>query len=459
MVPMRGSRSQQPSSVSTVYTLSLLSEYTHTLDCLPFDLSRNFADLRELDAVLSSLMTSITTKIQRLTKVIEEGALSKQERLFLLTEIADEAARLKLGGEDKIRVACQAADNLKGHISYMRALLSLVPSFDVSLLNRNTTYPHVAPRSYMPIMENSRGRRRNNYNSIMSTGHDTSPLKRKRNHRDDDIDIASVKSPRKDRNGDVGPSRARNGVRSRRPERAASPSESIHSTTSHNINAASQSHTTRSRAAGSSSRTGNSSSRRGKGHDEVPNGTSSRRDIFPPPPSTSAATTLSTQYGSAPNGVHKYDVSASHPTDWVTPPLHAQLEGPGVPVTHTAHTGVSMGPLTPNLPVGSRDAQSGSAAPDTGTDAGEGDGEGDDRTYCICNRGSYGEMIACDDVNCEGEWFHLSCIGLTVPPEGTWYCDTCRAKQKSAKRGARGSRKRVTGGGNSRSAGRGAANS
>ncbi|KAI6048027.1 hypothetical protein EDC04DRAFT_2864160 [Pisolithus marmoratus] len=440
---MRASRSQQPSNASTVYTLSLLSEYTHTLDCLPFDLSRNFADLRELDAVLSSSMASITSKIQRLTQVIEEGSLSKQERFLLLTEIADEAARLKLGGEDKIRVACQAADNLKGHISYMRTLL--MPSFDISVLNRNTTYPHVAPRSYMPIMENSRGRRRNNYNSIMSTGHDASPLKRKRNHRDDDVDIASVKSPRKDRNGDAGPSRARNGV------------QSIHSATSHNINAASQSHTTRSRAAGSSSRTGNSSSRRAKGQDEVPNGTSSRRDIFPP--STSAATSLSTQYGSGPNGVHKYDAPASLPSDWAPPPLHAQLEGPGVPVARNAHTGLSMGPLTPNLPVSSRDAQSGSVAPDTATEAGEGDNEGDDRTYCFCDGISYGEMIACDDANCEREWFHLTCIGLTVPPEGTWYCDACRAKQKNAKRGARGSRKRVAGGGNSRSGGRSAANS
>ncbi|KAI6154011.1 hypothetical protein BKA82DRAFT_4096458 [Pisolithus tinctorius] len=459
MMPMRASRSQQPSNASTVYTLSLLSEYTHTLDCLPFDLSRNFADLRELDAVLSSSMTSITTKIQKLTQVIEEGALSKQERLFLLTEIADEAARLRLGGEDKIRVACQAADNVNGHISYMRALISLVPSFKMSSLSRNTTYPHVAPRSYMPIMENSRGRRRNNYNSIMSTGHDTSPLKRKRNHRDDDVDIPSVKSPRKDRNGDLGSSRARNGIRSRRPERAASPSESIHSTMSHNITAVPQSHTTRSRAAGSSSRTGNSSSRRGRGHDEVPNGTSSRKDIFPPPSSTSAAPLLSTQYGSGTNGVHKYDASATHPNDWAAPPLHAQLEGPGVPVTRNAHTGLSMGPLTPNLPVNSRDAQSGSVPPDTATEAGECDGEGDDRTYCFCDGISYGEMIACDDANCEREWFHLTCIGLTVPPEGTWYCDACRAKQKNAKRGARGSRKRVTGGGNSRSGGRSAANS
>lgn len=41
------------------------------------------------------------------------------------------------------------------------------------------------------------------------------------------------------------------------------------------------------------------------------------------------------------------------------------------------------------------------------TDAGDGDGDGDDRTYCFCDRVSYGEMIACDDSQCEREWVCL----------------------------------------------------
>ncbi|KAG6336227.1 hypothetical protein ID866_2846 [Astraeus odoratus] len=451
MVPLRTSKAPQPSNINTVYTLSLLSEYTHTLDSLPLDLSRNLADLRELDAVLSSSMASITMKIQRLTQVIERGALSKQERLFLLTEIAEEASRLKLGGEDKIRVACQAADNLKGHVTHMRTLLSFIPSFDMSVLHRKTTYPHIAPRSYMPIMENSR-RKRGNYSSIMSSGHDSSPNKRKRNPRDDDIDVAGVKSPRKDRNGEAGPSRLRNGVR---PERAASPTESVLSVTSHTVNALPQSHPGNSRAAGGSSRSGNVSNKRAKGHDgQTPNGSTSRRDIFPPPPSTSAHPSLSTPYANNSNGVHKYDVSAGNPNDWVGPPPHGQLEGPGVPVARSTHTNMSATPMTSN-PLGARDAQSASVAADTATEAGEGDGEGDDRTYCFCDGISYGEMIACDDEHCEREWFHLACIGLTVPPEGTWFCDACRGtKQRNAKRGARGNRKRVGAAGNARSGGK-----
>ena len=212
---MAPSRSQA-SNINSVYTLSLLSEYNHTLDSLPLDLSRNFADLRELDAVLSSSMASIIVKIRNLTHTIENGSSSKQDRLILLADIADEAARLKLGGEDKIRVACQAADNLGGHIDHMRILLGQIPSFDASVLSKKTTYPHISTRSYMPIPENSR-RKRNNYGSIMNSAPDVSPAKRKRNPRDDDIDITGGKSPRKDnRFGDAGPSRSRNGARSRK---------------------------------------------------------------------------------------------------------------------------------------------------------------------------------------------------------------------------------------------------
>ena len=36
-----------------------------------------------------------------------------------------------------------------------------------------------------------------------------------------------------------------------------------------------------------------------------------------------------------------------------------------------------------------------------GGDEGEVD---DERKYCFCDRVSYGEMIGCDDTNCEREW-------------------------------------------------------
>ncbi|KAJ3509388.1 hypothetical protein NLJ89_g5245 [Agrocybe chaxingu] len=220
--------------VNAPYALTLLSEYTHTLDSLPLDLSRNFADLRELDAVLSSSILSITTKIHNLTTMIEEDTASKEDRLWLLTEIAEDAQRLKLGGEDKIRVACQAADNLKGHSSHLRALSEHIPGFDTSVLSRATIYPHVSERAYMPAMTMETGRRRRGgYGSLLVANNpDPSPAKRKRVVKDDDIDVGTGRSPKKPAGGEGNP-RARNNGRAKKNERAVSPSESLVSVTSH----------------------------------------------------------------------------------------------------------------------------------------------------------------------------------------------------------------------------------
>jgi hypothetical protein len=75
--------------------------------------------------------------------------------------------------------------------------------------------------------------------------------------------------------------------------------------------------------------------------------------------------------------------------------------------------------------------------------------------YCFCNRVSFGTMIACengevgntlcytlDDVtnlseNCEKEWFHLECVGLSDIPSRTtkWYCTDCRKKLNIGQKG------------------------
>lgn len=55
--------------------------------------------------------------------------------------------------------------------------------------------------------------------------------------------------------------------------------------------------------------------------------------------------------------------------------------------------------------------------------------------YCFCNRISFGEMIACDNMECPIEWFHFSCVGLTPEnrPKGPWYCKDCRASIENRK--------------------------
>ena len=57
-----------------------------------------------------------------------------------------------------------------------------------------------------------------------------------------------------------------------------------------------------------------------------------------------------------------------------------------------------------------------------------------ERLYCICQKASYGEMIACDNSKCELEWFHFACVGVKIQPEGQWFCPRCRDKSSEAMR-------------------------
>jgi hypothetical protein len=57
----------------------------------------------------------------------------------------------------------------------------------------------------------------------------------------------------------------------------------------------------------------------------------------------------------------------------------------------------------------------------------------DSQVYCFCQQVSFGEMVACDNENCDREWFHLPCVGLTSPPQGKWFCDECIAKMQAQK--------------------------
>ena len=207
---------------TTVYSLALLAEYTHSLDSLPLDLSRNFADLRELDAVLSSSMSLITAKINQLTEMIEDRGASPEDRLWLLTEIGDEANRLKLGGEDKIRVASAAADNLRNHKNHLIDLLHYLPNFDPSVLNRTTYYPHVTSKSYPPhsVETGRRQRRGGNLTGIRNNDgngyfvNEPNPPKKKRGAgREDEAEVGLNRTPRKDRIVDMSNGRPRNAGR------------------------------------------------------------------------------------------------------------------------------------------------------------------------------------------------------------------------------------------------------
>ncbi|CAG8560256.1 3813_t:CDS:10, partial [Acaulospora colombiana] len=166
---------RMPSQPSTTYIHGLTSSFASTLDEIPQDMCRHFADLRELDAVLSQSLSGITKRIEELTERIEDGLYSLESAetkaadpsnkdtnagpideaskkegevigMFqLLHEIADDTGRIKLGGEDKIRVASLAADHLDA-------------AYALEILAPNTVYPHVPPSALIdPAPENRRG--------------------------------------------------------------------------------------------------------------------------------------------------------------------------------------------------------------------------------------------------------------------------------------------------------------
>ncbi|KAF9654098.1 hypothetical protein BDM02DRAFT_3152571 [Thelephora ganbajun] len=429
---------------TTAYSLALLAEYTHSLDSLPLDLSRNFADLRELDAVLSSSMSLITAKINQLTKMIEDRTASPEDRLWLLTEIGDEANRLKLGGEDKIRVASAAADNLRNHKNHLIDLLHCLPNFDPSVLNRTTYYPHVTSKSYPPhSVETGRRQRRggnltgnrNNDNNNYFPNDPGLQKKKRGGGRDDDVEVGPNRTPRKDRIVDMSNGRPRNTGRGG-GRRAASPAESLVSVTSHvQPNQSSRQPQNGPRNGAFPPANGNKRSRLVT----VPSGPTDQyeisrggRDAYmnQPPNSSSLHPSLPLPYS---NGHHPLPGA-----EWTI--NNNQLEGPGMPVARGGSHSVpaqNLGTTTTSTPVDQQvDSTTG------GGDEGEVD---DERKYCFCDRVSYGEMIGCDDPNCEREWFHLPCLGLTTPPQGTWYCEPCKAKRNKARTNRGGKRK--TGGG------------
>ncbi|GJJ14725.1 hypothetical protein Clacol_008992 [Clathrus columnatus] len=250
-------------AMTTAHSLLVLSEYTHILDSLPLELSRQFADLRELDAVLSVSTQNVIQRIYELIDLVENQDCSKELRLSKLMQIVEEAQRLKIGGDDKIRAAGQAADNLIGHRNHLNALLTTIAPYDSSFtpshLYLRTTYPHLPPRSITDSLpaENTRRRRpaasgnRGQLGGIL-TVETLSPAKSRKRNRDDE----DLPTPRRDKDTVIAPPNNRrgggNGGKSRKAEpqtqtqtqtqtqpnnRANSPStESVLSITSHPVN-------------------------------------------------------------------------------------------------------------------------------------------------------------------------------------------------------------------------------
>jgi inhibitor of growth protein 3 len=69
---------------------------------------------------------NLEKKLNTLIKWIQDPTIGTEERFQLLQEIAEEAARYKLGGDDKIRVAGGACDGVSTYTSPLRIKLIVV---------------------------------------------------------------------------------------------------------------------------------------------------------------------------------------------------------------------------------------------------------------------------------------------------------------------------------------------
>lgn len=76
-------------------------------------------------------------------------------------------------------------------------------------------------------------------------------------------------------------------------------------------------------------------------------------------------------------------------------------------------------PVARNFPQISQEGNDGAVSA-----GGEPDGDAEDnRTYCFCDGVSYGEMIGCDDEDCEREWVSVDRASSPSPlssPAWTW---------------------------------------
>ena len=117
------------------------------------------------------------------------------------------------------------------------------------------------------------------------------------------------------------------------------------------------------------------------------------------------------------------------------PQRSASNTGLSAPVTATVGTPI------PSVRTGQKRKAATAFRRDSSVD--EAAADEDTQVYCFCQQVSFGEMVACDNENCEREWFHLPCVGLTSPPQGKWFCDECWAKMTSQKQQQKGEKKKI----------------
>jgi hypothetical protein len=127
------------------------------IEALPPTLTRSISDLRELDAVLSGSISTITDQLNELLRMLEDPTTSPEQRFHHLRRLADEAKDFRLGGEDKIRVATGTCETVRcaprstaftsAHELTLIALVCLLSPYSSSTTRTSSTCsPAYCPR-------------------------------------------------------------------------------------------------------------------------------------------------------------------------------------------------------------------------------------------------------------------------------------------------------------------------
>lgn len=478
-----------------------LAAYADALDALPLDLTRSFSDLRELDAVLGSHLNSLTARLNHLTALIEDPDVGQGQRLLALKEVAEEARAYKMGGEDKIRVALNTAETIISHTDYIDALDAQLDRFpEISALLNPTKHlkldQYYVPgslkdRKLITSLDSHAG-------AIGSSGaadvNGAGGSKKKKvgthvaaasaaggkSHKASDTasvagstagGASSNSKKRKAISGAaVGGSSTSAGSKVAKSSGSGKGDEDVKSAangasthkkkTDGSSHAAGSGSKSSSHAANSNTRLPRAAHAHGiytEDDEEGPNGRkdgASRRGAAGDADESSASRsrnsravrTATTTQRSDDDDEELDDPDADEEEEAMrssTSKSRSRAGRSGAANSSTSRARGGAASAAANSPHTGSTSASRADSPASAADGGD---DADEARYCFCNNVSYGDMIGCDDDDCEREWFHLGCVGLTKPPQGTWYCEACLERRAANGRGGK-SKKAKNGGG------------
>lgn len=473
-----------------------LAAYADALDALPLDLTRSFSDLRELDAVLGSHLNSLTARLNHLTALIEDRDVDQGQRLLALKEVAEEARAYKMGGEDKIRVALNTAETIISHTDYIDALDAQLDRFpEISTLLNPTKHlkldqyyvpgslkdrklissldshsgamagsaaadvngaggskkKKVAAQVAAASAAGGKSHKASDTASVAgsTTGGASSNSKKRKAISGAAVGGSSTSASSKvaktsaSGKGDEDVKSAANGSFSHKKKTDGSGSKSSSHAANSNTRLPRAAHAhgiyTEDDEEGPSGRK-DGTSRRGAGGDADESSSASRSRNSRAVRATAAAQRSDDDEDDLDDGDVEEEEEAVNRSSTKS---RSRAGRAGASSTSRARGAAAAAANSPHT--GSTSA---SRADSPASNAGGAD-DADEARYCFCNNVSYGDMIGCDDDDCEREWFHLGCVGLTKPPQGTWYCEACLERRAANGRG--GKAKKAKSGGGSKS--------